>query len=253
MELLLLLWAPLVGLWCGLCVASGERHTVFWNSTNPKFQWDSYAVEVRLNDYLDIICPHYEDSSVAPHSMERYTLYLVEQEEYETCKPRSKEQIRWECNKPDALHGPERFSEKFQRYTPFTLGKEFREGHEYYYISKPIHHHGESCLKLKVVVVGKNGRMPPSRSPTLKGRHQSGRSMGESLFCRGVEVPQRGAAQSAICKGPIDKRPLWTFVSSFLLPGNCSSEFQGRGVSYQLSAPLANKISQNTLGGTVTF
>uniref|UniRef100_A0A670HQ73 Ephrin-A1 n=1 Tax=Podarcis muralis TaxID=64176 RepID=A0A670HQ73_PODMU len=109
------------------------------------FEEDSYAVEVRLNDYLDIICPHYEDSSVAPHSMERYTLYLVEQEEYETCKPRSKEQIRWECNKPDALHGPERFLEKFQRYTPFTLGKEFREGHEYYYISKPIHHHGESC------------------------------------------------------------------------------------------------------------
>uniref|UniRef100_A0A670HQA6 Ephrin-A1 n=1 Tax=Podarcis muralis TaxID=64176 RepID=A0A670HQA6_PODMU len=122
-----------------------KRHTVFWNSTNPKFQWDSYAVKVRLNDYLDIICPHYEDSSVAPQSMERYTLYLVEQEEYETCKPRSKEQIRWECNKPDALHGPERFLEKFQRYTPFTLGKEFREGHEYYYISKPIHHHGESC------------------------------------------------------------------------------------------------------------
>ncbi|CAI5798307.1 ephrinephrin-A1 [Podarcis lilfordi] len=173
MELLLLLWAPLVGLWCGLCVASGERHTVFWNSTNPKFQWDSYAVKVRLNDYLDIICPHYEDSSVAPHSMERYTLYLVEQEEYETCKPRSKEQIRWECNKPDALHGPERFSEKFQRYTPFTLGKEFREGHEYYYISKPIHHHGESCLKLKVIVAAKNGQMPPSRSPTLKGRPQS--------------------------------------------------------------------------------
>uniref|UniRef100_A0A8B9SDZ4 Ephrin-A1 n=1 Tax=Apteryx owenii TaxID=8824 RepID=A0A8B9SDZ4_APTOW len=102
----------------------------------PRWQrgWLDYAVEVRLNDYLDIICPHYEEGSVAPHTMERYTLYLVEQEEYVACKPRSKEQVRWECNKPSALHGPEKFSEKFQRFTPFTLGKEFKEGHSYYYI-----------------------------------------------------------------------------------------------------------------------
>lgn len=91
-------------------------------------------MEVRLNDYLDIICPHYEEGSVDPRAMERYTLYLVELEEYQACKPRSKEQIRWECDKPSALHGPEKFSEKFQRFTPFTLGKEFREGHSYYYI-----------------------------------------------------------------------------------------------------------------------
>ncbi|EOA98906.1 Ephrin-A1, partial [Anas platyrhynchos] len=134
-----------------------------------------YTVEVRLNDYLDIICPHYEEGSVAPHAMERYTLYLVDLEEYQACKARSKEQIRWECDKPSALHGPEKFSEKFQRFTPFTLGKEFKEGHSYYYIcecpggcvppavglgslwgfspsnscllpaAKPIHHHGETC------------------------------------------------------------------------------------------------------------
>ncbi|XP_009994530.1 PREDICTED: ephrin-A1 [Chaetura pelagica] len=98
------------------------------------FMWSDYTVEVRLNDYLDIICPHYEEGSVDPRTMERYTLYLVELEEFEACKPSSKEQIRWECNKPSALHGPEKFSEKFQRFTPFTLGKEFKEGHSYYYI-----------------------------------------------------------------------------------------------------------------------
>ncbi|XP_048338811.1 ephrin-A1-like isoform X2 [Sphaerodactylus townsendi] len=156
MELWLLLLPAWGALLLGLRLAAAERHTVFWNGTNPKFLWDDYAVEVQLNDYLDIICPHYEDNSVPPHTMERYTLYLVDQEEYETCKPRSKDQIRWECNRPDALHGPERFSEKFQRFTPFTLGKEFREGHEYYYISKPIHRHGDNCLKLKVLVAGKS-------------------------------------------------------------------------------------------------
>ncbi|ETE57407.1 Ephrin-A1, partial [Ophiophagus hannah] len=129
------------------------------------FQREDYTVEVRLNDYLDIICPHYEDNSVPAHAMERYTLYLVEREEYDTCKPRSKEQVRWQCNRPDALHGPERLSEKFQRFTPFTLGKEFREGHEYYYISKPIHRHRDSCLKLRVKVIGKrNDPDTPMRS-----------------------------------------------------------------------------------------
>uniref|UniRef100_A0A8C0IJI7 Ephrin-A1 n=1 Tax=Chelonoidis abingdonii TaxID=106734 RepID=A0A8C0IJI7_CHEAB len=125
-------WAPLLGLCCWL--AAADRHPVFWNSSNPKFLADDYTVEVRLNDYLDIICPHYEEGSVTPRAMERYTLYLVEYEEYAACKPHSKEQIRWECNKPAALQGPERFSEKFQRFTPFTLGKEFKEGHSYYYI-----------------------------------------------------------------------------------------------------------------------
>ncbi|KAI1229925.1 hypothetical protein IHE44_0010634 [Lamprotornis superbus] len=103
------------------------------------FLWSDYTVEVRLNDYLDIICPHYEEGSVDPRAMERYTLYLVELEEYQACKPSSKEQIRWECDKPSALHGPEKFSEKFQRFTPFTLGKEFREGHSYYYICDQAH------------------------------------------------------------------------------------------------------------------
>uniref|UniRef100_A0A8B9SZG2 Ephrin-A1 n=2 Tax=Anas platyrhynchos TaxID=8839 RepID=A0A8B9SZG2_ANAPL len=158
-----------------------------------------YTVEVRLNDYLDIICPHYEEGSVAPHAMERYTLYLVDLEEYQACKARSKEQIRWECDKPSALHGPEKFSEKFQRFTPFTLGKEFKEGHSYYYIcecpggcvppavglgslwgfspsnscllpaAKPIHHHGETCLKLKVTVLAHRGWSPVGWPPPARG------------------------------------------------------------------------------------
>jgi hypothetical protein len=91
-------------------------------------------VHVQLNDYLDIICPHYEDDSVADAAMERYTLYMVEHQEYVACQPQSKDQVRWNCNRPSAKHGPEKLSEKFQRFTPFILGKEFKEGHSYYYI-----------------------------------------------------------------------------------------------------------------------
>lgn len=112
-------------------------------------------MHVQLNDYLDIICPHYEDDSVADAAMERYTLYMVEHQEYVTCEPQSKDQVRWKCNQPSAKHGPEKLSEKFQRFTPFTLGKEFKEGHSYYYISKPIYHQETQCLKLKVTVNGK--------------------------------------------------------------------------------------------------
>ncbi|CAH2327532.1 Elfa-A-prov [Pelobates cultripes] len=139
------------------------------------FLWDDYTVEVRLNDYLDIVCPHYEEGSAPSHTVERYTLFLVEYEEYSTCKPISKDQVRWECNKPFAPHGPEKFSEKFQRFTPFTLGKEFKEGGTYYYISKPIHHHGESCMKLKVHVAGKATQPPSTNVHTPKARIQSGK------------------------------------------------------------------------------
>lgn len=93
-------------------------------------------MDVRINDYLDIICPHYTHGEVSSHAAERYVLYMVEKEDYEVCKPHSFDQLRWECSRPFAPHAPEKFSEKFQRFTPFTLGKEFRQGESYYYICK---------------------------------------------------------------------------------------------------------------------
>ncbi|XP_074020655.1 ephrin-A1 [Numenius arquata] len=190
-------WVPLALLGLGLCWAAPpppDRHTVFWNSSNPKFLGSDYTVTVHLNDYLDIICPHYEEGSVDPSTMERYTLYLVEPEEFGACKPRSKEQIRWECNKPSALHGPEKFSEKFQRFTPFTLGKEFKEGHSYYYISKPIHHHGEACLRLKVIVAGKGTQAPPAPVATPRGRIQADDAAAHVLRSVGQNSAMRGSS-----------------------------------------------------------
>ncbi|XP_036949671.1 ephrin-A1a isoform X2 [Acanthopagrus latus] len=149
----------IVGCVVSVCawLASAERHSVYWNSTNPKFLWDDYAVEVKLNDYLDIVCPHYPQGEVPLLDAERYVLYMVEREDYDSCKPQSYDQMRWECGHPFAPHAPEKFSEKFQRFTPFTLGKEFRQGESYYYISKPLHHHGQECLRLRVDVVAADG------------------------------------------------------------------------------------------------
>lgn len=93
-----------------------------------------YTVEVSINDYLDIYCPHYGAPLPPAEHMERYILYMVNGEGHASCDHRQRGFKRWECNRPAAPGGPLKFSEKFQLFTPFSLGFEFRPGHEYYYI-----------------------------------------------------------------------------------------------------------------------
>ncbi|RLV84370.1 hypothetical protein DV515_00016295 [Chloebia gouldiae] len=102
-----------------------------WFPAN-RFHRGDYTVEVSINDYLDIYCPHYEEP--LPERMERYILYMVNYEGHASCDHRQRGFKRWECNRPDSPNGPLKFSEKFQLFTPFSLGFEFRPGHEYYYI-----------------------------------------------------------------------------------------------------------------------
>ncbi|ROL47879.1 Ephrin-A3 [Anabarilius grahami] len=59
---------------------------------------------------------------------------MVSYRGYRTCDPQLGFK-RWECNRPHAPHAPIKFSEKFQRYSAFSLGYEFHVGQEYYYIS----------------------------------------------------------------------------------------------------------------------
>ncbi|XP_060679012.1 ephrin-A3-like [Hemiscyllium ocellatum] len=93
---------------------------------------EGYTVQVSVNDYLDIYCPHY-NSSVPDHRVEQYMLYMVNREGYRNCDPEQGFK-RWECNRPRSPHSPIKFSEKFQRYSAFSLGYEFHAGQEYYYI-----------------------------------------------------------------------------------------------------------------------
>ncbi|XP_027776746.1 ephrin-A1 [Marmota flaviventris] len=185
------LWAPVLGLCCSL--AAADRYTVFWNSSNPKFQDEDYTVHVQLNDYVDIICPHYEDDSVAEAAMERYTLYLVEHQEYGICQPQPKDRIRWRCDQPKAKHGPEKLSEKIQPFTSLPLSQEFKEGHNYYYFSVPINPIENHCLKLKVTVNSKITHSPqahanpqekrlPADDPEVRVLHSIGHSAAPRLF-----------------------------------------------------------------------
>ncbi|KAM8760449.1 ephrin-A5b isoform X2 [Acanthopagrus latus] len=145
-----------------------DRYAVFWNRTNAKFHRGDYHIDVCINDYLDVYCPHYEDT-VPEERTERYVLYMVNYDGYSTCDHTAKGFKRWECNRPHSPNGPLKFSEKFQLFTPFSLGFEFRPGREYYYISSTIAENGrKTCLKLKVFVRPSNDTShepaEPSRS-----------------------------------------------------------------------------------------
>ncbi|XP_041042495.1 ephrin-A5b isoform X2 [Carcharodon carcharias] len=174
-----------VVLW--MCVYSQEpskvvadRYAVYWNNSNPRFLKGDFHIEVCINDYLDVFCPHYDDS-VPEDKTERYVLYMVNYDGYSSCDHTSKGFKRWECNRPYASNGPLKFSEKFQLFTPFSLGFEFRPGREYYYISSAIPDNGKkACLKLKVLVRqsndtiheaepsrGENNAQTPRISPLL--------------------------------------------------------------------------------------
>ncbi|XP_030640839.1 ephrin-A2 [Chanos chanos] len=160
-----------------------ERYAVYWNSSNPRFSQGEYTVEVTINDYLDVYCPHYEDPHRIPQErMERYILFMVNYDGYTTCDHRMKGFKRWECNRPLSPNGPLKFSEKFQLFTPFSLGFEFRPGHEYYYISSPHPNlAGKPCLKLKVYVKPTNDSVYESPEPFLTEDASGGLDLAPTL------------------------------------------------------------------------
>eukprot|EP00069_Balaena_mysticetus_P022173 bmy_03375T0 len=172
--LLLLVPVPLLPLLAqGPGGALGNRHAVYWNSSNQHLRREGYTVQVNVNDYLDIYCPHYNSSGVGPGAgpgpgggAEQYVLYMVSRAGYRTCNA-TQGFKRWECNRPHAPHSPIKFSEKFQRYSAFSLGYEFHAGHEYYYISS---HSGEKPVptlpqftmgpNVKINVLGESAQRP---------------------------------------------------------------------------------------------
>uniref|UniRef100_A0A4W5P5H0 Ephrin-A3a n=1 Tax=Hucho hucho TaxID=62062 RepID=A0A4W5P5H0_9TELE len=125
-----------------MCVMQTKRRgktEVSMVEKNTQKRSNGYTVQVAVNDYLDIYCPHYNTTAASQRGTlertvaEQYVLYMVSYRGYRTCDPQMGFK-RWECNRPHAPHAPIKFSEKFQRYSAFSLGYEFNVGHEYYYI-----------------------------------------------------------------------------------------------------------------------
>ncbi|GAB1287741.1 Ephrin-A4 [Apodemus speciosus] len=156
------LWAALLGSRLRGC--SSLRHPIYWNSSNPRLLRGDAVVELGLNDYLDIFCPHYE-SPGPPEGPETFALYMVDWSGYEACAAEGANAFqRWKCSLPFAPFGPVRFSEKIQRFTPFSLGFEFLPGETYYYISVPTPESPGRCLRLQVSVCCKESEVGVSSS-----------------------------------------------------------------------------------------
>nr|XP_008521329.1 PREDICTED: ephrin-A4 isoform X3 [Equus przewalskii] len=144
------------------------------------------VVNLHLNDYLDIFCPHYEGPG-PPEGPETFALYMVDRPGYEACRAEGAGAFkRWVCSFPFAPFGPVPFSEKIQRFTPFSLGFEFLPGETYYYISVPAPESSGQCLRLQVSVCCKESKS--------ESAHPVG-SPGES----GTSGWQGGGTPSPLC------------------------------------------------------
>ncbi|XP_061426684.1 ephrin-A4-like isoform X2 [Lethenteron reissneri] len=169
-----LLLPLLLLLLCGVGRCSSARFAVYWNSSNHRLLTGDYTLTVHIDDYMDVYCPHSTapelegpelGGSLAggstpppPPPAERPVLHMVDAAGFARCE-HSRGSVRWRCGRPlqrgphHRDHGaPLRFAEKFQRFTPFSLGFEFAPGQDYYYISTPLLKGDSRCYRLKVHV-----------------------------------------------------------------------------------------------------
>ncbi|KAM6910003.1 ephrin-A4 isoform 1-T1 [Xenentodon cancila] len=147
-------WKATIFLFNIISAVAAKRHVVYWNSTNTRLTAGDLSIQMNLNDYLDIYCPHYpNERSPGSEQPELLALYLVGEQSFQGCVETRGAIKRWECNTPFHPFGPVRFSEKIQRFTPFSLGFEFLPGRHYYYSSLPADEGPPlPCMKLRVTV-----------------------------------------------------------------------------------------------------
>ncbi|XP_030248479.1 ephrin-A4 [Sparus aurata] len=169
-------WKATIFLFNIISAAVAKRHVVYWNSTNTRLTAGDLSIQVNLNDYLDIYCPHYPSKGAqGPAPPETLALYLVGEASFQGCVETRGAIKRWECNTPHAPYGPVRFSEKIQRFTPFSLGFEFLPGRHYYYSSLPTDEGPPlPCMKLRVTVCCE---------PTSEGSKQIQETAAQSSVC----------------------------------------------------------------------
>lgn len=139
-----------------------------------------------INDYLDIYCPHYGAPLPPAERMEHYVLYMVNGEGHASCDHRQRGFKRWECNRPAAPGGPLKFSEKFQLFTPFSLGFEFRPGHEYYYICE----WGRAPSSSPSSPFPSSSLLPPLFSAGASGLHPRALGLQVSLWATEPVAPR---------------------------------------------------------------
>lgn len=120
--------------------ASSRSFHVHWNTTNSIFRIDNTDHIIDVNkgnvqfeyDQVNIICPVYMPGTY-DEDAEKYIIYNVTKEEYETCRITNPDpRIIAICDKPYKLMY---FTITFRPFTPQPGGLEFQPGKDYYFIS----------------------------------------------------------------------------------------------------------------------
>lgn len=125
-----------------LCTQStcSKSFYVHWNTTNSIFRIDNTDHIIDVNkgnvkfeyDQVNIICPVYMPGTY-DEDAEKYIVYNVSREEYETCRiTNPNPRIIAVCDKPYKLMY---FTITFRPFTPQPGGLEFTPGEDYYFIS----------------------------------------------------------------------------------------------------------------------
>lgn len=132
LQCLLILFLPLV--------KTIRVHTIHWNTSNPIFRIDNTDHIVDVNqgnlpweyDQVNIVCPQYSRGT-RPAGSERYIIYNVSKEEYESCRiTHSEPRVVAVCDKPETQL---QTTITFRSFSPTPRGLEFRPGQDYYFIS----------------------------------------------------------------------------------------------------------------------
>ncbi|XP_015929883.1 ephrin-A4 isoform X2 [Parasteatoda tepidariorum] len=123
-----------------VAVSGARLADIYWNSSNPMFRIDNTDHIIDVNkgnipfeyDQVNIICPVYQPGTKEEEA-ERYIIYNVSKEEYDSCRITNPEsRIIALCDKP---HQYMYFTITFRSFTPQPGGLEFRPGQDYYFIS----------------------------------------------------------------------------------------------------------------------
>lgn len=150
-------------------------HTLHWNTSNPIFRIDNTDHIVDVNqgnlpweyDQVNIVCPVY---SRGTRPAERYIIYNVSKEEYESCRiTHSDPRIVAVCDKPD---NQLQFTITFRSFSPTPRGLEFRPGQDYYFISTSsrgdLHRRvGGSCSTHNMKVIFKVADNENEKAPAI--------------------------------------------------------------------------------------
>jgi len=160
------------------CTNAVRVHYLHWNSTNPIFRIDNTDHIMDVNqgnlpweyDQLNIICPAYQRGTRHTDSAEKYIIYNVSKEEYDSCRiSQNDPRVVAVCDKPDREL---QFTITFRSFSPTPRGLEFRPGQDYYFIStssrRDLHRRvGGSCSSNNMKVIFKVAKNREEKQPAI--------------------------------------------------------------------------------------